>query len=89
MQPALPLDVAQRAHQPVMGGEQATSVLATVKRDGIELRGGSWSTPEEKEKPSRPHPPAVRGSRATYATAACGTTASSTADTRRVLALQR
>ncbi len=31
----------------VMGGEQAAGVLATVKRDGIEGRGGSWSTQEE------------------------------------------
>ncbi len=31
----------------VMGGEQAASVLATVRRDGIEGRGGSWSTEEE------------------------------------------
>ncbi|XAH24637.1 carboxyl transferase domain-containing protein [Xylophilus sp. GW821-FHT01B05] len=31
----------------VMGGEQAASVLATVKRDGIELKGGSWSKEEE------------------------------------------
>ena len=31
----------------VMGGEQAASVLATVKRDGIEAKGGSWSTEEE------------------------------------------
>ncbi|MBN9356450.1 carboxyl transferase domain-containing protein [Herbaspirillum huttiense] len=31
----------------VMGGEQAASVLATVKRDGIETRGGSWSAEEE------------------------------------------
>ncbi|TWC69442.1 carboxyl transferase domain-containing protein [Herbaspirillum sp. SJZ099] len=31
----------------VMGGEQAASVLATVKRDGIEARGGSWSAQEE------------------------------------------
>ena len=30
-----------------MGGEQAASVLATVKRDGIELRGGKWSAEEE------------------------------------------
>jgi 3-methylcrotonyl-CoA carboxylase beta subunit len=30
-----------------MGGEQAASVLATVKRDGIEARGGSWSADEE------------------------------------------
>lgn len=32
----------------VMGGEQAASVLATVKRDGIEAKGGSWSADEEK-----------------------------------------
>jgi 3-methylcrotonyl-CoA carboxylase beta subunit len=31
----------------VMGGEQAASVLATVKRDGIEARGGAWSKSEE------------------------------------------
>ncbi|MBE7366469.1 carboxyl transferase domain-containing protein [Ramlibacter pallidus] len=31
----------------VMGGEQAASVLATVKRDGIEGRGGAWSAEEE------------------------------------------
>ncbi|MEO7496361.1 MAG: carboxyl transferase domain-containing protein [Massilia sp.] len=31
----------------VMGGDQAASVLATVKRDGIEARGGSWSADEE------------------------------------------
>ena len=31
----------------VMGGEQAASVLATVKRDGIEGKGGSWSADEE------------------------------------------
>ena len=31
----------------VMGGEQAAGVLATVKRDGIEARGGSWSAEEE------------------------------------------
>ena len=32
----------------VMGGEQAASVLATVRRDGIELKGGSWSAEEEE-----------------------------------------
>ena len=31
----------------VMGGEQAAGVLATVKRDGIEARGGQWSIEEE------------------------------------------
>ena len=32
----------------VMGGEQAASVLATVRRDGIEAAGRNWS-PEEEE----------------------------------------
>ena len=32
----------------VMGGEQAASVLATVKRDGIEAAGKSWSAGEEE-----------------------------------------
>ena len=31
----------------VMGGEQAAGVLATVRRDGIESRGGHWSQAEE------------------------------------------
>jgi 3-methylcrotonyl-CoA carboxylase beta subunit len=31
----------------VMGGEQAAGVLATVKRDGIEARGGQWTAEEE------------------------------------------
>jgi 3-methylcrotonyl-CoA carboxylase beta subunit len=31
----------------VMGGEQAASVLATVKRDGIESKGNAWSADEE------------------------------------------
>ena len=33
----------------VMGGEQAASVLATVKRDGIEGKGGAWSKAEEED----------------------------------------
>ena len=51
--------MAGRAYQPrfmwswpnsrisVMGGAQAAGVLATVKRDGIERKGGSWSADEE------------------------------------------
>ncbi len=31
----------------VMGGEQAAGVLATVKRDAIEAKGGTWSAEEE------------------------------------------
>src|SRR5512139_2357955 len=33
----------------VMGGEQAASVLATVRRDGMEAKGGAWSKEEEEE----------------------------------------
>jgi 3-methylcrotonyl-CoA carboxylase beta subunit len=33
----------------VMGGEQAASVLATVKRENIEAEGGKWSQIEEEE----------------------------------------
>lgn len=57
--------MAGRAYQPrflwtwpnsrisVMGGEQAAGVLATVKRDGIERTGGTW-TPEEEAEFKRP-----------------------------------
>jgi 3-methylcrotonyl-CoA carboxylase beta subunit len=39
----------------VMGGEQAASVLATVRRDSIEAKGGQWSAAEEEtfKKPIR------------------------------------
>ncbi|MBA3309837.1 MAG: methylcrotonoyl-CoA carboxylase [Nocardioidaceae bacterium] len=33
----------------VMGGEQAAAVLATVRRDGIESKGGAWTAEEEAE----------------------------------------
>lgn len=33
----------------VMGGEQAASVLATVRRDSIEAGGGTWSVQEEAD----------------------------------------
>jgi 3-methylcrotonyl-CoA carboxylase beta subunit len=33
----------------VMGGEQAAGVLATVKREGIERTGGTWSAEDEAE----------------------------------------
>ncbi|HEX4191216.1 MAG TPA: carboxyl transferase domain-containing protein [Marmoricola sp.] len=33
----------------VMGGEQAASVLATVRRDGLEAKGESWSPEAEEE----------------------------------------
>lgn len=53
--------MAGRAYQPrfmwswpnsrisVMGGPQAAGVLATVKRDAIERKGGKWSAEEEAE----------------------------------------
>lgn len=37
----------------VMGGEQAAGVLATVRREGIERKGGTWS-PEEEAAFKRP-----------------------------------
>jgi 3-methylcrotonyl-CoA carboxylase beta subunit len=33
----------------VMGGEQAAGVLATVRREGIERKGGTWSADEETD----------------------------------------
>ncbi|MBA3911554.1 MAG: methylcrotonoyl-CoA carboxylase [Rhodobacter sp.] len=33
----------------VMGGEQAAGVLATVRRDAIERKGGAWTAEEEAE----------------------------------------
>ncbi len=32
----------------VMGGEQAAGVLSTVRRDGIEAKGGQWSAADEE-----------------------------------------
>jgi 3-methylcrotonyl-CoA carboxylase beta subunit len=32
----------------VMGGEQAASVLATIRRDAVEAKGGAWSAEEEE-----------------------------------------
>jgi 3-methylcrotonyl-CoA carboxylase beta subunit len=37
------------ARTSVMGGEQAASVLATVRRDGLEARGESWSGEDEEQ----------------------------------------
>ena len=59
-----------------MGGEQAASVLATVKRDGIEAKGGQWSA-EEESRLQGAHPPTSTKTRATLLrhARACGTTA--------------
>ena len=43
----------------VMGGEQAATVLATVRRDAIEAKGGTWSD-EDEEAFKRADPRAVR-----------------------------
>lgn len=42
------LFVWPNARTSVMGGEQAASVLATVRRDGIERRGETWSEEDEE-----------------------------------------
>jgi 3-methylcrotonyl-CoA carboxylase beta subunit len=72
----------------VMGGEQAASVLATVRRDGIEAKGGSWSAQAEADfkKPIRDQYE-VQG-HPYYATARLWDDGViDPADTRRVLAL--
>ena len=46
----------------VMGGEQAASVLATVKRDNMEAEGAAWSA-EEEEGVQGADPGALRGGR--------------------------
>ena len=46
----------------VMGGEQAASVLAQVKRDGMEAKGESWAKAEE-EKFKAPDPRPLRSRR--------------------------
>ena len=72
----------------VMGGEQAASVLATVRRDGIEARGGSWSAEEEEAFKQPVREQYEREGHPYYATARIwddGIIAP--ADTRRVLAL--
>jgi 3-methylcrotonyl-CoA carboxylase beta subunit len=72
----------------VMGGEQAASVLATVRRDGLEARGEAWPA-EEEEAFKRP----IRVQYETqghpyYATARLWDDGIiDPADTRRVLAL--
>jgi 3-methylcrotonyl-CoA carboxylase beta subunit len=72
----------------VMGGEQAASVLATVRRDGIEAKGGSWSADEEAafKKPVRDQ--FEQQAHPYYATARLWDDGLiDPADTRRVLAL--
>jgi len=72
----------------VMGGEQAASVLATVKRENIEAGGGQWSEVEEEELKSPIRDQYEAEGNPYYATARLwddGIIAPS--ETRRVLAL--
>ncbi len=72
----------------VMGGEQAASVLATVRRDGIEARGGSWSAEEEEAFKAPIRDQYEREGHPYYATARLWDDGIiRPADTRRVLAL--
>jgi len=72
----------------VMGGEQAASVLATVRRDGIQAKGGTWSAAEEEAFKAPIREQYEREGHPYHATARLwddGIIAP--ADTRRVLAL--
>ncbi len=72
----------------VMGGEQAASVLATVRRDGIEAKGGTWSQDEEEAFKSPIRDQYERQGHPYYATARLWDDGViDPAETRRVLAL--
>jgi 3-methylcrotonyl-CoA carboxylase beta subunit len=72
----------------VMGGEQAASVLATVKRDGIEAKGGKWSKDEEDQFKAPIREQYERQGHPYYATARLWDDGViDPADTRRVLGL--
>ena len=72
----------------VMGGEQAASVLATVKRDGIEAKGGRWSADEEEAFKAPIRDQYERQGHPYYASARLWDDGViDPADTRRVLAL--
>jgi 3-methylcrotonyl-CoA carboxylase beta subunit len=72
----------------VMGGEQAASVLATVRRDGIEAKGGNWSAEEEAAFKKPVLEQFERQAHPYYATARLWDDGViDPADTRRVLAL--
>jgi 3-methylcrotonyl-CoA carboxylase beta subunit len=72
----------------VMGGEQAASVLGTVRRDGIESRGGKWSAEEEEAFRAPIREQYERQGHPYYATARLWDDGViDPADTRRVLSL--
>jgi 3-methylcrotonyl-CoA carboxylase beta subunit len=72
----------------VMGGEQAASVLATIRRDGMQAKGGAWTAEEEEAFKAPIRAQYEREGHPYHATARLwddGIIAP--ADTRRVLAL--
>jgi 3-methylcrotonyl-CoA carboxylase beta subunit len=72
----------------VMGGEQAASVLATVKRDGLEAAGKAWSADEEEAFKAPIRDQYERQGHPYYATARLWDDGIiDPADTRRVLGL--
>jgi len=72
----------------VMGGEQAASVLATVRRDGIEAKKGAWSKEEEEAFKAPIREQYERQGHPYYATARLWDDGIiDPADTRRVLGL--
>src|SRR2546423_4003935 len=72
----------------VMGGEQAASVLATVRRENIETGGGTWSEGEEAEFKKALRERIEEGGDPDYATARpWGDGVIAPRRTRRVLAL--
>ncbi|WP_119353701.1 carboxyl transferase domain-containing protein [Azohydromonas sediminis] len=72
----------------VMGGEQAASVLATVRRDGIEAKGGTWSAEDEEAFKAPIRAQYERQGHPYYASARLWDDGViDPADTRRVLAL--
>jgi len=72
----------------VMGGEQAASVLATVKREGLEAKGGKWSKHEEEAFKAPLREQYERQGHPYYATARLWDDGIiDPADTRRVLGL--
>lgn len=72
----------------VMGGEQAASVLSTIKRDAIEAGGNTWSTDEEEAFKSPIRDQYETEGHPYYATARLWDDGIiQPADTRRVLAL--
>jgi 3-methylcrotonyl-CoA carboxylase beta subunit len=72
----------------VMGGEQAASVLAQVRRDNIEARGGAWPAEEEEAFKAPIRAQYEEQGHPTYASARLWDDGViDPADTRRVLAL--